>query len=124
MGVLATLAGTNRLLADLPEPVLLWPEGAPGAVGEEDTDQPSIRIYPAPKPNGAGVVVCPGGGYRALATDHEGHQIARWFNSIGVTAIVLKYRLAPRYGHPAPLQDVQRALRYARTHADELQLAK
>jgi len=65
-------------------------------------------------------VVCPGGGYGHLASDHEGQQVARWLNSIGVTAAVLKYRLGPKYHHPAPLQDVQRAIRHVRAHAAEL----
>ena len=52
--------------------------------------------------------------------DHEGRQVARWLNAQGVTALVLKYRLGPRYRHPAPLQDAQRALRYVRAHAGEL----
>ena len=97
--------------------------GAPGAVGDEDVDKPTIRIYRPENPNGAGVLICPGGGYGALATDHEGHQLAVWFNKIGVTAAVLKYRLGPRYHHPAPLDDAQRGLRYLRSHADELKLA-
>jgi acetyl esterase/lipase len=120
---LAFLAAAGELGAEPPEPVLLWPDGAPGAVGDEDADRPSIRIYQPEQPSGAAVVVCPGGGYRALATDHEGHQIALWLNTIGVTGVVLKYRLAPRYRHPAPLSDVQRALRYTRAHADELGLS-
>jgi acetyl esterase/lipase len=102
-----------------PEPILLWPDGAPGAVGTEDADRPAIRIY-SPNPgaaNGAAIVVCPGGGYGSLATDHEGHQVAKWLNTVGVTGVVLKYRLGPRYRHPAPLQDVQRALRHVRAHA-------
>lgn len=105
-----------------PDPILLWPQGAPGAVGEEDVDRPSIRIYraPADTATGTAVVICPGGGYGALAFDHEGHQVARWFNTIGVTGVVLKYRLGPRYRHPAPLNDVQRAVRYVRAHASEL----
>lgn len=108
--------------AGAPDPVLLYPSGAPGALGTEDADQPAIRIYPAPdeKRNGAAIVVCPGGGYGGLAMDHEGQQVARWLNSIGITAAVLKYRLGPRYHHPAPLQDAQRALRYVRSHAAEL----
>lgn len=119
MTILASVAG--EAAAQGPEPVLLWPEGAPGAVGTEDADQPSIRIYePEGEKTGTVVVVCPGGGYGALATDHEGHQVAKWFNSFGVTAAVLKYRLGPRYRHPAPLQDVSRAIRYMRAHAEEL----
>lgn len=104
-----------------PEPTRLWPDGAPGAVGKEDVDQPTIRVYrPANDSTGTAVVICPGGGYAVLATDHEGHQVAKWFNSIGVTGIVLKYRLGQRYRHPAPLQDVQRAIRYVRANAAEL----
>jgi acetyl esterase/lipase len=107
-----------------PEVVVLWPDGAPGAVGNEDADRPTLTLYPAPERhgNGTGVVVCPGGGYRALAMDHEGVQIARWLNSIGVAAFVLKYRLGPRYHHPAPLNDAQRALRYVRLNAERLHI--
>jgi acetyl esterase/lipase len=124
---LAVSTGMNNerpSLAAGPDPILLWPDGAPGAVGTEAADRPEIRIYPADESNsnGACVVVCPGGGYGALAMDHEGHQIARWYNTIGVSAVVLKYRLGRRYRHPAPLQDVQRAVRYTRAHADELKI--
>jgi acetyl esterase/lipase len=103
-----------------PPALPLWPAGAPGAKGAQPEDIPSIQHYPAPadKASGAAIVVCPGGGYRALAP-HEGHSIAVWLNSVGVTAFVLKYRLAPRYGHPAPMQDVQRALRTVRARAAE-----
>jgi acetyl esterase/lipase len=58
-----------------------------------------------------------------LAVDHEGHQVARWLNSIGVAAFILKYRLGPRYRHPAPLQDAQRSIRYVRAHAAEFGIA-
>jgi acetyl esterase/lipase len=107
-----------------PEAVLLWPDGAPGALGNEAADQPMLTLFPAPGQNstGTGVVVCPGGGYRVLAMDHEGIQIAQWLNSIGVAAFVLKYRLGPRYHHPAPLNDAQRALRYVRLHAEKFQI--
>jgi acetyl esterase/lipase len=101
--------------------VELWPEGAPGAVGREEADRPSISLYPAPadKACGTAVVVCPGGGYGMLALDHEGHQVARWLNERGVSAFVLRYRIAPRYRHPAPLQDVRRAIRLVRSRARE-----
>jgi acetyl esterase/lipase len=118
-----TVTATDAAAAEFPKPILLWPEGAPGATGDEDVDKPTIRIYQAQKPNGAGVLICPGGGYGALATDHEGHQLAVWYQKIGVTAAVLKYRLGRRYQHPAPLNDTQRALRYLRSHADELKLS-
>jgi len=108
-----------------PKTELLWPNGAPGAVGSEDADRPTFSIYlPATeRAVGAGVVVCPGGGYRALAMDHEGQQIAQWLNSLGVAAFVLKYRLGPRYRHPAPLQDAQRAIRSVRLRAREFGIA-
>lgn len=110
--------------AEFPDPILLWPEGAPGAQGTDDVDQPTIRLYrPEAAPKGAAVLICPGGGYGALATDHEGHQLALWFNRIGVTAAVLKYRLGPRYHHPAPLQDAQRGLRILRSQAADLQIS-
>lgn len=107
------------LLAQAPRTELLWPEGAPGAVGNEDADKPALTFYPAAQPNGAAVLVCPGGGYVNLAMDHEGKQIAEWFNSFGVTAFVLKYRLAPRYRHPAMIEDARRAMRIIRSRAKE-----
>lgn len=121
--VLIQSAGADDSAA--PDPILLWPGGAPGALGTEDDDTPAIRYYPAPDDSrtGAAVVVCPGGGYGHLASDHEGQQVARWLNSIGVSAAVLKYRLGPKYHHPAPLHDVQRAIRYVRSHAAEWQIA-
>jgi len=70
-----------------------------------------------------GVVVCPGGGYGMLAMDHEGEQIARWLNSMGIAAFILKYRLGPRYHHPAPLLDAQRALRMVRYRAQQYGVA-
>jgi len=98
----------------------LWTEAAPGAKGKEPGDVPAILVSraPADKANGTAIVVCPGGGYGGLAMDHEGHQIAQWLNNHGVTAIILKYRLGPRYHHPIPLTDAQRAIRVVRTHAD------
>jgi acetyl esterase/lipase len=101
--------------------VLLWPEGAPGALGTEAVDKPKITIYraPADKATGGAVVVCPGGGYQVVAADHEGKQVAEWLNSLGVSAFVLQYRLGPRYHHPAPLQDAKRAIRLVRSRAKE-----
>jgi acetyl esterase/lipase len=109
---------------DGPKVELLWPDGAPGAKGTEDVDKPTLTIWlpPADKANGAAVVICPGGGYGALAIDHEGKQIAEWLNKRGVTAFMLKYRIAPRYRHPAPLQDAQRAMRTVRARAKEWKL--
>ena len=98
--------------ATAPQVEMLWPNGAPGALGSDESDRPSLTIY-LPALNGAqsAVIVCPGGGYGMLAVDHEGRQIAEWLNARGVAAFVLRYRLGPRYHHPIELGDAQRALR-------------
>jgi acetyl esterase/lipase len=101
--------------------VLLWPDGAPGAVGKQDEDRPTLTVYlPEGRVSGAGVVICPGGGYAHLAMEKEGSEIAAWLNRQGLAGFVLKYRLGPRYHHPAQLDDAHRALRYVREHAAEL----
>ena len=104
-----------------PKPELLWPEGAPGALGTADTDKPALTPYLVPEGLGTGtaVVICPGGAYQGLALDHEGAQVARWLNSIRVAAFVLQYRLGPRYHHPIELGDAQRAIRTVRARAAE-----
>jgi acetyl esterase/lipase len=117
-----TLALTLALpAADAPKVELLWPQGAPGAKGAEEADKPTLTIFTPPegKANGTAVVICPGGGYGFLAVDHEGKQIGEWLTQHGVTAFMLKYRIAPRYHHPAPLQDAQRAIRTVRARAKE-----
>jgi acetyl esterase/lipase len=103
----------------------LWPKGVPGAVGSEEVDRPTLTIYLPGNPSStrASVVVCPGGGYRNLAMDHEGKQIAEWLNGRGIAAFVLKYRLGPRYRHPAMLNDAQQAVRTVRARAQELGIA-
>lgn len=108
-----------------PKVLPLWAGKAPHTVGESDADVPLVTLYPAPKEKsvGAAVVICPGGGYGGLAIDHEGKQVAEYFNDLGVTAYVLKYRLATK-GRPgplgeAPLTDVNRAVRMARSLASE-----
>jgi acetyl esterase/lipase len=105
----------------LPQRVLLWPGGAPGAQGTAEEDTPSLTIYPigGPQKVKTGVVVFPGGGYVHLAVDHEGAQIAAWLNSYGISAFVLRYRLGPKYHHPIELGDAQRALRYVRSRASD-----
>jgi acetyl esterase/lipase len=122
LGALLLSNGSSGAADDAkPSVILLWPNGAPGAAGNEEKDKPTLTVFlpPAGKANGAAAVVCPGGGYGALAVDHEGKQVAEWLNSLGVTAFMLKYRLAPRYHHPAPLQDAQRAMRTVRARAKE-----
>jgi acetyl esterase/lipase len=119
----------------------LWPKGVPGESedaaarptqsqpGKDDVlrvtyvGHPTITLFRSPqqKANGCAVVVCPGGGYHILAWDKEGTEVAEWLNSIGVTAVVLKYRVPRRdkqQPHKAPLQDAQRAIRLTRKNAD------
>lgn len=114
----------KRVVPEMPAPQVLWAEGAPGAIGTEETDKPALWVFlpPAEKAVGSAVVICPGGGYGGLAVGHEGKEIAEWYNSHGVAAFVLRYRLAPRYKHPAPLDDVQRALRTVRSRAEHYKL--
>lgn len=128
----------------------LWPNGAPGEMGgigvETNTSKPNeklvagkpvvrlgnvsvptITVYrPAKhKDTGAAVVVCPGGGYRILAMDLEGTEVCQWLKSLGVTGVLLKYRVPARQGlerYAAPLQDAQRALGMVRFHAAEWHL--
>jgi acetyl esterase/lipase len=138
--MLGCLAGTTRaqqqvtLTADqrakfavpegMPTPQPLWPSGAPGAVGDTDLDKPALWHFlpSADKANGTAVVVCPGGGYIGLAVSYEGKDVAEWFKARGVAAFVLRYRVAPRYGHPTPLLDVQRALRTVRYEAARMNI--
>lgn len=99
----------------------LWPDGAPGALGQEAKDIPTLTPFlPDPaKATGAAMVICPGGGYGGLA-DHEGSQYARWLNEQGIAGFTLKYRLGPSgYRHPAMLQDAARALRTVRARAGD-----
>lgn len=100
---------------------LIWPNGAPGAVGQEDVDKPAllVRLPQEKERTGVGVVVCPGGGYSHLATGHEGEDVAAWLNSHGIAAFILTYRLGPRYQHPAPLEDALRAMRTVRARSGE-----
>ena len=119
----------------------LWPKQIPDALDIQEqvvnraTDyknrwvtkvrEPSITVY-SPDRNRtfrSAVVICPGGAYGGLAIDKEGHDTARFFASLGVTGVVLKYRLKD-YGHPAPLEDVQRAIATIRLRSDELSLDK
>ncbi len=107
-----------------PEVVPLWPGRAPGAVGDDARDRPTLTVYrpfgrkPTDPPTAA-VVIAPGGGYVFLATNHEGRQVANDLNALGLTAFVLRYRVGPRYRHPVPLGDAQRALRLVRARAAE-----
>ena len=105
--------------AQMQSPIPLWPEGAPGALGNSTNDIPTLTPYLPAGANatGAAMVICPGGGYAHLAP-HEGNDYALWLNQQGVTCFVLKYRLGSNgYRHPAMLQDAARAVRWVRAHA-------
>jgi len=126
LGAAVGMAQTTAPVKTIP----LWPEGVPGALAspapevEEEPFRPTnisvptLAAYPALSSanTGTAVVICPGGGYRRLAMDKEGRDIAVWLNRLGVSAFVLKYRV-PQFGHPAPLQDVLRAIRLVRRDA-------
>ena len=108
--------------ASAPQTLLLWPQGAPQAKGDQDQDKPSLIVYlpENAKAPTAAVVICPGGGYGGLAISHEGHNVAKWLNSVGVAGIILKYRLPGNgYRHPIPLTDAQRALSLVRSKASQ-----
>src|SRR5215469_3863194 len=119
--VAAVLAASLAAQPQAPKPIPLWADGAPGALGAADEDTPTITPYPAPTARAVGtaVIVCPGGGYLHLSMEKEGSDVARWWNSLGVTAFVLKYRLGPKYHHPIELGDAQRAIRTVRARAAE-----
>ncbi len=104
-----------------PDPIRLWSGNAPGALGSAPDDIPTLTPFMPSRPNGAAIIVCPGGGYSHLA-DHEGKPVAEWLNSIGITAFVLKYRIGPKYHHPVPLGDAARAIRLVRSRAAEWNL--
>ena len=119
----------------------LWSEGVPGKrvapsktvldrIGpkgnqpgrETFINDPSITLYPAANPNGAAVIVCPGGGYWFLSTKNEGTGVCEWLNSIGITGILLRYRTPTSdetLPHDYPVQDLQRSLGLVRAHAKE-----
>lgn len=121
---------TTMLYAQKPVVLTLWPDGAPNSNGltgtEEDLNggrvanvvNPTVTVYPAAKPNGVAIVMCPGGGYARLAMNHEGHDMADWFNAQGITYAVLKYRM-PNGHDEVPLSDAEQAIRLVRQHAAE-----
>lgn len=128
--VAMTYAQTPAALPGSQSVITIWPEGVPNTranLAAEIDDEPNrptnisvptmtVFAPPAEAQNGTAVVVCPGGGYRRLAIDKEGADIAAWLKGSGVTVFVLKYRV-PQFGHPAPLQDVLRAVRLVRRDA-------
>lgn len=116
------------------EVVDLWPGKVPGETEEPKADaieggwkvtyvgRPTVSVHKPAKPNGAAIVVAPGGGYRMLAYQHEGTDVAAWLSSIGVTTVLLKYRVPRRPGDEdamLPLKDAQRAISLTRAKAAE-----
>lgn len=91
----------------------LWPDSV-----TDSASAPILYVYPAQKPNGTAIVMCPGGGYHKLAMAHEGRDMAKWFNSMGITYAVLKYTL-PHGDRTLPLADAEQAMRIMRSHAEE-----
>ena len=79
---------------------------------------PSITVYPIKNPNGMAIIACPGGGYARLAMNHEGHDMAAWMGTQGITYVVLKYRM-PNGHYEVPLSDAEQAIRLVRKHASE-----
>ena len=118
------------LSAQKPVELPLWPNGAPNTneltnSGQNhnnewvsDVTTPTLTVYPASHPNGMAIIMCPGGGYGGLAMKHEGHDMAPWFNTQGITYAVLKYRM-PNGHHEVPLSDAEQAIRMVREHAAE-----
>lgn len=121
---------STMIFAQQPIEISLWPNGMPNSNGltgtEEDLEggrvanvvNPSIAVYRPEKPNGMGIIMCPGGGYARLAMGHEGHDMAAWFTTQGITYVVLKYRM-PNGHYEVPLSDAEQAIRIVRQHAAE-----
>lgn len=110
--------------AQSPAPTVLplWEKNATQSYKTEDKNTPTLTLFAASGDNATdcAVVICPGGGYGHLATEKEGKEIAEWFNGVGVTAFVLKYRLpSDGYRHPIPLMDARQAIRLVRYRAEE-----
>lgn len=144
--LIALLVGDPIVGFSAEKPIKVWPDKVPGETGDigEETATPSepgkkqvlrisnvsvptLQFYPAVKEKNTRttVVVCPGGGYNILAWDLEGTEVCEWLNSLGVNAVLLKYRVPRRKGlppHHAPLQDAQRTMSYVRAHAKQWDL--
>ena len=128
--LLSFLFAATMLSAQKPVELPLWPNGAPNNneltnSGQNhnnewvsDVTTPTLTVYPASHPNGMAIIMCPGGGYGGLAMKHEGHDMAPWFNTQGITYAVLKYRM-PNGHHEVPLSDAEQAIRMVREHAAE-----
>jgi predicted esterase len=119
------LISTFTAAQKLADPILLWPEGAPGASGQSDEDKPGVIPFvpDAAKRNGCAVLVVPGGGFTIRAVDHEGVLVAQWLKDHGITAFLLRYRLRPLYSRNDWVNDGQKAMEYIRTHATDYKIS-
>ena len=127
---LLLLAAGYAVAQPKPIEIDLWPNGAPKENGLTGPEQPlengrvanisraTLYIYPAATKNAPAIISCPGGGYRRLAMNHEGHDMATWFNKQGITYAVLKYRM-PNGDIAIPISDALQAIRTLRERADE-----
>jgi len=123
--LISIIIAINTSAQKLADPILLWPNGAPGATGNGDEDKPAIIpfIPEQSKQNGAAVLVVPGGGFTIRAVDHEGVLVAQWLKDHGITAFLLRYRLRPLYTRNEWIKDGQRAMQYIRAHANQYKLS-
>lgn len=143
--LLTLILETNNFIFAQSEIIPLWSAAIPGAIGNNDYNEievfkegslystskvitPTISIFLPKNSNGTAVVICPGGGYSHLAIDKEGFKIAKWLNTLGVTAFVLKYRLPSDVIMEdktiGPLQDAQEAMRFIRRDAEKWHINK
>lgn len=125
------VAISSLIIAQKPIEIKLWPEGTPNNNGITKQEkggpiyvaEPTLYVYPAKNPNGLAIIACPGGGYYNLATSHEGHDMAAWFNNQGITYSVLIYRM-PNGNNEVPLSDAHQAIRVLRSRAKEWNIEK
>ena len=142
MKTTSLLLALSLPLAAMADEIKLWPEGPPSPLPVKseatakliasyggptptrltDISDPTITIYKPEKPNGASVIVAPGGGFMFLSYSFEGTQVCEWLNTLGVTGVLLKYRTPTRDDkepYTLPVQDAQRAMGLVRHHAAE-----
>ncbi len=119
LALASLLLTTTLFAAPAGSPLRLWDGDAPGSLGAEEKDIPTLTPYlpAAEKASGTAIVICPGGGYGGLA-GHEGEGYATYLSDQGIACFVLKYRLGSKgYRHPAMLNDAQRAIRIVRAQS-------
>jgi len=131
------LAISMHAIAQDKDIIHIWPGDVPGETAPKhpakttpdtsnhvvrltDVTDPTLQVFHPAKPNGAAVIVCPGGGYKILAINHEGYEIAKWLNTLGFTAFVLQYRVPDK--EQGALQDAQRAIRLVKSRAAEYKI--